>query len=215
MTDILGPYGVGFVIGTLVDSGSSSTHSLRLHGGLFPLSDLTHLPWPRPLRVPLSQLRRSCLSHLGHDCPLHDQYPTSFGLTPHPQPSENPIGSEYKPSLQIPPLLRYLSFAVHHRRVLHDPDPHSQKRRLVANFAVFLNLLMIFITMGVMAHNPPNFSISVLGSAGSAVEKSTTTLPTHNPLWGPPCPRTCGIHQRLAIRHACLPGGAALRRVSS
>lgn len=84
----------------------------------------------------------------------------------------------------------------------------------VANFAVFLNL-MIFITMGVMAHSPPNFSISVLGSASSAVEKSTTTLPTINPLRGPPCPKPCGIYQRLAIRHACLRWSAALRRVSS
>jgi hypothetical protein len=34
--------------------------------------------------------------------------------------------------------------------------------------AVGLNLMVIFITMGVMAHSPPNFAISVLGSAGSA-----------------------------------------------
>ncbi|KAF2808834.1 uncharacterized protein BDZ99DRAFT_418285 [Mytilinidion resinicola] len=41
---------------------------------------------------------------------------------------------------------------------------------LIANFAVWLNLLVIFITMGVIANSPPNFAISVLGSAGSAVD---------------------------------------------
>lgn len=45
----------------------------------------------------------------------------------------------------------------------------------VANLAVWLNLLVIFISMGVMAHSDPNFAISVLGSAGSAVDASTIT----------------------------------------
>ncbi|KAE8440635.1 hypothetical protein EG329_007001 [Mollisiaceae sp. DMI_Dod_QoI] len=43
----------------------------------------------------------------------------------------------------------------------------------VANLAVWLNLLVIFISMGVMAHSDPNFKISVLGSAGSAVDPTT------------------------------------------
>lgn len=38
----------------------------------------------------------------------------------------------------------------------------------VASLAVWINLLVIFISMGVIAHTPPNYSISVLGSAGSA-----------------------------------------------
>lgn len=42
-----------------------------------------------------------------------------------------------------------------------------------ATFSVFLNLLTIFITMGVMAHSPPNFAIATLGSAGSAVNEDT------------------------------------------
>lgn len=46
---------------------------------------------------------------------------------------------------------------------------------LVANFAVWLNLLVIFITMGVMANSPPNYLISVLGSSGSAVDDTTIT----------------------------------------
>ena len=47
---------------------------------------------------------------------------------------------------------------------------------LVANFAVFLNLLVIFISMGVIAHSSPNYAISVLGSSGATVDKSTITL---------------------------------------
>lgn len=39
--------------------------------------------------------------------------------------------------------------------------------------AVFMNLLVIFVTMGVMAHSEPNYGISVLGSAGSAVDPDT------------------------------------------
>ena len=46
---------------------------------------------------------------------------------------------------------------------------------LIANFAVFLNLLAIFISMGVIAHSPPNYPISVLGSSGSAVDETTIT----------------------------------------
>lgn len=43
----------------------------------------------------------------------------------------------------------------------------------VANAAVWMNLFVIFMSMGVMANSHPNFSISRLGSAGSAVDKST------------------------------------------
>ena len=45
----------------------------------------------------------------------------------------------------------------------------------VANLAVWLNLLTIFITMGVIANSPPNYAVSVLGSAGSAVDPTTIT----------------------------------------
>lgn len=45
----------------------------------------------------------------------------------------------------------------------------------VANCAVWLNLLVIFISMGVIANSPPNYKISVLGSAGSAVDPTTIT----------------------------------------
>lgn len=45
----------------------------------------------------------------------------------------------------------------------------------VANCAVYLNLLVIFITMGVIANSPPNYAVSVLGSAGSAVDVDSIT----------------------------------------
>ncbi|KAG8426682.1 hypothetical protein J3459_007896 [Metarhizium acridum] len=46
---------------------------------------------------------------------------------------------------------------------------------IVANLAVSLNLLVMFITMCVIAHSPPNFAVATLGSAGSAVDPSTVT----------------------------------------
>ena len=46
---------------------------------------------------------------------------------------------------------------------------------LMSALAVGINLLVIFITMGVMAHSPPNHSIAVLGSAGSAVDPTSIT----------------------------------------
>lgn len=46
---------------------------------------------------------------------------------------------------------------------------------LMSALAVGLNLMVIFITMGVMAHSSPNFSISVLGSAGSANDDGSIT----------------------------------------
>lgn len=46
---------------------------------------------------------------------------------------------------------------------------------LISMVAVGLNLMVVFISMGVMAHSPPNYAIRVLGSAGSAVDESTST----------------------------------------
>ncbi|UNI24693.1 hypothetical protein JDV02_010421 [Purpureocillium takamizusanense] len=45
----------------------------------------------------------------------------------------------------------------------------------VATLAIWMNLLTIFISMGVIANSPPNYAIATLGSAGSAVDKSTIT----------------------------------------
>ena len=49
----------------------------------------------------------------------------------------------------------------------------------VATLAIWLNLLTIFISMGVIAHSPPNYGAAKLGSAGSAVDKSTITPDAH------------------------------------
>lgn len=46
---------------------------------------------------------------------------------------------------------------------------------LISMIAVGLNLMVIFVSMGVMAHSPPNYPISTLGSAGSAVDPATIT----------------------------------------
>ncbi|KAJ5579658.1 uncharacterized protein N7459_005643 [Penicillium hispanicum] len=45
----------------------------------------------------------------------------------------------------------------------------------IANLAVWLNIFVIFMTMGVMANSPPNYAISTLGSAGSSVNADTIT----------------------------------------
>lgn len=50
-----------------------------------------------------------------------------------------------------------------------------QKFGWLANVAVFMNLMIMFISMGVMAHSPPNFLISVLGSAGGATDAASIT----------------------------------------
>lgn len=46
---------------------------------------------------------------------------------------------------------------------------------LIANFSVWLNLLVIFMTMGFVSHSPPNYSAAVLGSAGSSVDPASIT----------------------------------------
>lgn len=46
----------------------------------------------------------------------------------------------------------------------------------IANFSFWMNILAIFISMGAVAHNPPNFAIATLGSVGG---KSTTARRAH------------------------------------
>ena len=45
----------------------------------------------------------------------------------------------------------------------------------LANLAIWMNLMIMFISMGVIAYCPPNYAISVLGSAGGAVDPNTIT----------------------------------------
>lgn len=49
----------------------------------------------------------------------------------------------------------------------------------VANLAVWMNIFVMLMTIGVMAHSPPNYKISTLGSAGSAVDKTTIKPDKH------------------------------------
>jgi hypothetical protein len=46
---------------------------------------------------------------------------------------------------------------------------------LIWHVFLWLNLLVIFITMGVIANSPPNYAVSKLGSSGSAVDLTTIT----------------------------------------
>lgn len=49
----------------------------------------------------------------------------------------------------------------------------------VANLAVWMNIFVMVMTIGVMANSPPNYKISILGSAGSAVNRATIKPDKH------------------------------------
>ncbi|KAI1436017.1 transmembrane amino acid transporter protein-domain-containing protein [Xylaria sp. CBS 124048] len=49
----------------------------------------------------------------------------------------------------------------------------------LATFGFCLNLLALFVSMGAIAHNPPNFSIATLGSVGSTIDP-TSIMPDAN-----------------------------------
>lgn len=59
-----------------------------------------------------------------------------------------------------------------------------QKFGWLANAAIFINLMIMFISMGVIAHSPPNYSISVLGSVGGSVNVTSIT-PDANGVYPP------------------------------
>lgn len=50
-----------------------------------------------------------------------------------------------------------------------------QKFGWLANGAIFINLMIMFISMGVIAHSAPNYSIAVLGSVGGSVNITSIT----------------------------------------
>lgn len=52
----------------------------------------------------------------------------------------------------------------------------------IANFGFWFNILAMFISMGATAHNPPNVSISTLGSVGSRSFTFTPIIMLNNPL---------------------------------
>jgi len=59
-----------------------------------------------------------------------------------------------------------------------------QKYGWIANAAIWMNLMIIFISMGVIAHSPPNYAISVLGSVGGSVDPDSIT-PDANGVYPP------------------------------
>ena len=175
-TDILGPYGVGFAIGTLGwgpgvalytvfgfmagYSGYLIRHTfLGLDSYEFPCrnyGDLAFRTWGTTARYLTNSLQAlGLLLILGQ---VTIQYGQNISQV-----------SKFRLCYIVCPLLFVIAgFFMTQIRTLKNYG-------LVANFAVWLNLLVIFITMGVMAHSPPNYEISVLGSSGSAVDPDTIT----------------------------------------
>lgn len=175
-TDILGPYGVGFAMGTLgwgpgialytvfgFMAGYSGYLIWHVFLGLdsyeFPCrnyGDLAFRTWGTTARYVTNILQAlSLLLLLGQ---VTIQYGQNISQV-----------SKFRLCYIVCPLLFVIAgFFMTQIRTLKNYG-------LVANFAVWLNLLVIFITMGVMAHSPPNYAISVLGSAGATVDPSTIT----------------------------------------
>lgn len=175
-TDILGPYGVGFAIGTLgwgpgialytvfgFMAGYSGYLIWHTYIGLdsyeFPCrnyGDLAFRTWGTTARYVTNVLQGLGLLLLLGQVTI--QYGQNISQV-----------SKFRLCYVVCPLLFIIAgFFMTQIRTLKNYG-------LVANFAVFLNLLVIFITMGVMAHSPPNFAISVLGSAGGVVDPATIT----------------------------------------
>ena len=175
-TDILGPYGVGFAMGTLgwgpgialytvfgFMAGYSGYLIWHVFLGLdsyeFPCrnyGDLAFRTWGTTARYLTNILQAlGLLLLLG-------QVTIQFGQNI----SEV---SQFRLCYIICPLLFVIAgFFMTQIRTLKNYG-------LVANFAVWLNLLVIFISMGVIAHSPPNYAISTLGSSGGVVNPSTIT----------------------------------------
>ena len=175
-TDILGPYGVGFAMGTLgwgpgialytvfgFMAGYSGYLIWHVFLGLdsyeFPCrnyGDLAFRTWGTTARYLTNILQAlGLLLILG-------QVTIQFG-------QNISQVSQFRLCYIVCPLLFVIAgFFMTQIRTLRNYG-------LVANAAVWLNLLVIFITMGVIAHSPPNYAISTLGSSGGVVDPSTIT----------------------------------------
>ena len=175
-TDILGPYGVGFAIGTLgwgpgvalytvfgFMAGYSGYLLWHVFLGLdsyeFPCrnyGDLAFRTWGTIARYLTNILQAlALLLILG-------QVSIQFG-------QNISQVSKFRLCYIICPLLFVIAgFFMTQIRTLRNYG-------LVANLAVWLNLLVIFISMGVMAHSSPNYAISKLGSSGATVNRATIT----------------------------------------
>lgn len=175
-TDILGPYGVGFAMGTLGwmpgiilysvfgfmagYSGYLIWHTfLGLDSHQFPLRNYGDLgfrlfgSWARHVLNVLQAL--ALLLILGQVTIQNGQALSQV--------------SRFRICYAACPIIFIAAgFALGQVRTL-------RRFGLIANLAIWLNLLVIFITMGVMAHSPPNYAISVLGSAGALVDPDSIT----------------------------------------
>lgn len=173
-TDILGPYGVGFSLGTLgwgpgialytvfgFLAGYSGYLIWHVYLGVdsyeFPArnyGDLAFRTWGTTARYVTNVMQGLALLLLLGQVTI--QYGENISAV-----------SQFKLCYAVCPVLFVLAgFLITQIRTLKSYG-------WVANFAVFLNLLVIFISMGVIAHSPPNYKISTLGSAGSAVDPAT------------------------------------------
>lgn len=175
-TDILGPYGVGFAMGTLgwgpgialytvfgFMAGYSGYLIWHVFLGLdsyeFPCrnyGDLAFRTWGTPARYITNIMQAlGLLLILGQ---VTIQYGQNISQV-----------SQFRLCYIVCPLLFIIAgFFMTQIRTLKNYG-------LVANFSVWLTVLTIFITMGVMAHSPPNYAISVLGSSGGVVDPTTIT----------------------------------------
>ena len=175
-TDILGPYGVGFAMGTLGwgpgialytvfgfmagYSGYLIWHTfLGLDSYEFPCrnyGDLAFRTWGTTARYVTNIMQALGLLLLLGQVTI--QYGQNISQV-----------SKFRLCYIICPLLFVIAgFFMTQIRTLKNYG-------LVANFSVWLTVLTIFITMGVMANSPPNYAISVLGSAGATVDPTTIT----------------------------------------
>lgn len=175
-TDILGPYGVGFSMGALgwmpgillysvfgFMAGYSGYLLWHIFLGLdshqFPLRNFGDLgfrlygSWARHLLNVLQAL--ALLLILGQVTMVNGQALSQV--------------SQFRLCYAVCPIIFIAAgFGLGQVRTL-------RRFGLVANFAIWLNLLVIFLTMGIMAHSPPNYAISVLGSAGALVDPPSIT----------------------------------------
>jgi hypothetical protein len=175
-TDIMGPYGVGFAMGTLGWGPGIALYTvfgflagysgyllyhifLGLDSHQFPmrnLGDVAFRLYGSPARHVINIMQAlALLLILGQVTILNGQ-----GLSQ---------VSMFRLCYAVCPILFIIAgFLLGQIRTL-------RRFGIIANLAVWLNLLVIFISMGAIAHSPPNYEISVLGSAGGAVNPDTIT----------------------------------------
>lgn len=175
-TDILGPYGVGFAMGTLGwgpgivlytvfgflagYSGYLIWHTfLGLDSYEFPMrnyGDMAFRIYGTTARYTLNILQALALLLILGQVTIQNGQALSQV-------------SKFRLCYAVCPVLFIIAgFFLGQVRTLRNYG-------IIANLAIWLNLLVIFITMGVMAHSKPNYAVSVLGSAGSLVDPDSIT----------------------------------------